>query len=464
MTDVELRLPLGSGQRLRKLVYAKSSHEVIAFCLVSHVVVGNTTVLLVRNVLSLGEGDYLDDPRHGAAWRGFAMLPAIEQAMRDGLGIVLVHAHDFAERARLSSDDLTSARRLVPMFQARVPGRPHGSIVVGQGTAAGFIAMPGREAGIVEQVRVRWIGSSLVDWPGTTGDSALDREVFDRQALVVGEQLQLASARVAVVGLCGGGSPTVQGLALAGVGTIIGIDPDHCELSNGHRLVGMRPADVRRHTPKTKVMSRLVRAIGNGSNFIGIEARVPEPSALDALTSADVIVGCGDNLHMRADLMEIAWRHAIPYIDEGVSIRALNGTSEEPRVSIGGNVYVFIPGGFCGWCCGFISEEKLRLECGGRENRSYFQNKKGEAQVASFNATVAGQAVSEVLQLLTGYRGSGLDPDELCAGTADRLQRGVLKFDGLRGTMEEWGARRRSDCQFCSSMLGMGSLIWTSAA
>jgi hypothetical protein len=289
-----------------------------------------------------------------------------------------------------------------------------------------------------------------------------DREVFDRQALVVGEQAQLARARVAVVGLSGGGSPTVQGLTMAGVGTIIGIDPDHCEPSNGHKLVGMHPVDGRQRTPKVDVMSRLVREIGNGTEFIGIQARVPEPVTLEALASANVIIGCGDNLHMRADLMEFAWRHAIPYIDEGVSVRALKGTADDSRVAIGGNVHVFIPGGFCAWCCGFISDEKLRAERGGREDRSYFQNKKGEAQVASFNATVAGQAVSEVLQLLTGYRGTTLDPDGL--RTDEGLQRGLLKFDGLRGTLEDWGARRRSDCPFCVATLGAGTVVWTEAA
>lgn len=56
--------------------------------------------------------------------------------------------------------------------------------------------------------------------------------------------------------------------------------------------------------------------------------------------------------------MEIAWRNAVPYIDVGVNIRGLAGPASEPRVAIGGNVHVFVPGGFCG----FISENKLRAE------------------------------------------------------------------------------------------------------
>jgi hypothetical protein len=42
------------------------------------------------------------------------------------------------------------------------------------------------------------------------------------------------------------------------------------------------------------------------------------------------------------------------------------------------------------------------------------------------------------LQLLTAYRGSSIDPAALAL--SDGRQRGVLKFDGLRGTLEEWAA------------------------
>jgi len=458
MRKVQLRLPLGLGHQLRELVFARARHEIVAFCLVSHELVGDTTILLVRRVVALDDADYLDEPSLGAAWKGSAMLPVIEMAMREGLGIVVVHAHDFPGKARLSADDLASARRLVPMFRARVPGRPHASIVLGRGTAAGLVALPGRNARRYDDVSVRWLGKSIVDWPSTEGDPAFDLEVFDRQALVVGDQGLLSRARVVVVGLCGGGSHVVQQLTHAGVGWIIGIDDDICDRTNLHRQIGMRPVDARKPTPKIKVMSRLVRSIGTGSRFVGIKARVPAPATLDALKSADVIIGATDNVHGRADVMDIAWRNLVPYIDVGANIRALERPASEPRVAIGGNVHVFIPGGFCGWCTGFISDEKLNAERDGRADRSYFQNKGGEAQVVSFNAVVAGQAVSEALQLLTAYRGSSIDPAALALG--DGRQRGVLKFDGLRGTLEEWGGARREECPHCNEALSAGSVVW----
>jgi hypothetical protein len=462
MSEVSLRLPLGLGHRLREIVSAEGEHEAVASCLVSHVEVCGSVVMLVRHVLAFAEEDYLHGGPHGAAWRGTAMLPAIELAMREGLGIVLVHAHDVAGQARLSRDDMSSAGRLVPMFQARVPGRPHGSIVLGRGTAAGVVALPGRAPALMKDLPVRWLGKSILHWPNELNDADGGPDVFDRQALVVGQQTMLTTARVAVVGLCGGGSHVVQQLAHAGVGTIVGIDGDVCDPTNLHRDVGMRPRDGQLGSRKTDVMARLVRAIGTGSRFVGVNALVPEPAALEALAGVDVIVGCVDNLHARADLQEIALRHLIPYVDVGVSVRALDGPPEAPRATIGGNVFVFIPGGFCAWCCGFVTEDKLRAERGGRDDRSYFQNRTGQAQVISFNAVVAGQAVSEVIQLLTAFRGSSIDPAAL--RTEDGQQRGALKMDGLRGTLQEWGAVRRVGCPSCTRALAAGKVLWTTPA
>jgi hypothetical protein len=204
-----------------------------------------------------------------------------------------------------------------------------------------------------------------------------------------------------------------------------------------------------------------VRAIDSGSKFVGVCARVPEPAALEAIQSADVIVGCVDTLQARAHIQEAAWRNLVPYVDVGVGIRSLKSNAMEPRVSIGGNILVLLPGGFCMWCCGFLSDENLDAERGGLP-ATYFQNKKGQAQVVSFNGVVASQAVSEVLQLLTAYRGTSLNPASLRLRSGH--QRGFLKHDGVRGTIEDWGAMRSATCPCCDALLGSGSVLWTAPA
>jgi hypothetical protein len=187
---------------------------------------------------------------------------------------------------------------------------------------------------------------------------------------------------------------------------------------------------------------------------------VPEAGAIEALKEADIIVGCVDNLHTRLDLQELAWRFLIPYIDVGVNIRGVEGARDsDPRVVIGGNVITLMPGGFCLWCCGFLSDEKLAQELAG-PNRSYFQNHTGEAQVVSLNGLVASQAVCEVLQLLTGFAGTGTRRKDLALNHEETSQRGFRKLNGISGTLQDWGATRRTTCHHCNDTLARGAVVW----
>jgi hypothetical protein len=111
-------------------------------------------------------------------------------------------------------------------------------------------------------------------------------------------------------------------------------------------------------------------------------------------------------------------------------------------------------------CCGFLTEEKLKAELAG-PNRNYFENREGEAQVVSLNGVVASQAVTEGIQLLTGFRGTSLRPSDIALPHEPSLQRGFYKLDGLRGTLEDWGAARRGTCAFCRSALGAGTVDWS---
>jgi molybdopterin-synthase adenylyltransferase len=377
---------------------------------------------------------------------------------------VVFHAHVHDGHPRLSEDDRRSAERLIPMFRARVPARPHGSVVLSRTHAGGLILMPDKPTSR-SKIDVRWLGASIVDWKTALPNPSISEPLeFARQLLVVREdgQRALAHARVAVVGLGGGGSHVAQQLAHLGVGEVTCIDPDRASKTDRHRLLGLTRLDVWLHRKKTKIVRRVVRRIGLSRRCRTIDERVPGPTALDVLKTADVIVGCLDNLHARADLQELSWRFLIPYVDVGVNIRAIQDPEPNgPGVTIGGNVLTLIPGGFCMWCSGFLSKAKLDAELAG-PNRNYFQNREGEAQVVSLNGVVASQAVTEVLQLLTGFGGSGLRRSQLALDAQPNLQRGFRKLDGVRGTLEDWGAPRRQDCPFCSSTLGAGGVAWTS--
>ena len=326
MTVLELRIPLGVGEALRDVIFRHGQHEYVAIALVSHARLADRDTLFIRHLLELPETAYRLKAGHGAAWSGSSMIPAIETAMEETLGIVLIHAHEHRGPPRLSEDDCSSAERLLPMFRTRVPTRPHGSVVLSESHASGILLMPGDSARRTE-IDVRWLGASIIDWrvPSPNRSNRAVVEDFARQLLVVTEdgQRTLAHARVAVVGLGGGGSHVVQQLAHLGVGEIIGVDGDHAAKTNRHRLTGMTRLDAWLRRKKTTIMRRVVRTVGLSNRCRMIEEPVPGPAMLGVLKTADIIVGGLDNLHARADLQELSWRFLIPYVDIGVNIRAI---------------------------------------------------------------------------------------------------------------------------------------------
>jgi molybdopterin-synthase adenylyltransferase len=388
------------------------------------------------------------------------MFPLMEAAMERGLGIVIFHAHDHAGLPGLSRDDLQSAEKLIPMFQKRVPTRPHGTVVVSRTHASGLVWLPGVRKP-QSLTKVRWFGSAIADFDCGEHSFLLETsDEYSRQALLVGAdgQAKLRGARVAVVGAGGGGSHVIQQLAYAGVGEIVVIDPDVYQNSNRHRLVAGVRADLDR--PKVDIFYRLVRKIGLGGRVRRVRAAVPDVEAVEALRHCDVIVGCVDTLFARSDLQELASRYLLPYVDIGATIRTLpEGPASDPRVVVAGNIFTFIPGSFCLWCCGFLTREKIDSEQNG-PMRGYFEKNSQEAQVVSFNGVLASQAVTEVLQILTGFRGVSLRQADLQLTGASTL-RGYKKFDGVSGNLNEWGGVRRTDCPHCRGVLGIGDVVFT---
>jgi len=400
--SIELRIPFRLGEVLQQHIYRQGPHEHVVFGLVSHSTRGNSTLLLLRDLFPLRECDYVPNAEHGASWRGSAMFPVMEAAMERGLGILIFHAHDQDGLPNLSRDDLQSADKLIPMFCKRVATRPHGTVVLSRTHASGLVWLPNSHKPQPLR-RVRWFGTAIIDFDCTSRSSRPFSigEEYARQVLLVGKegQISLRGSTVAVVGAGGGGSHVVQQLIYAGVGRIIVIDPDVYASSNRHRLVSGEQKDLGR--PKVDIFHRLARKVGLGGSVQRVRAAVPDSKAIQALLKADVIVGCVDTLFARADLQDIASRYLIPYVDIGATIRFVpDAEASDPRVVVSGNVLSFIPGSFCMWCLGFLSDEKLSHEQNG-PTRGYFEKNNQEAQVVSFNGLIASQAVTEVLHILT---------------------------------------------------------------
>lgn len=199
----------------------------------------------------------------------------------------------------------------------------------------------------------------------------------------------LDEARVAIIGLGGGGSHVAQQLAHVGLGTIVGFDPDAIDESNLNRLVGGTAADVPAETKKATIAERMIRAIRPDARPCMFPNDWRE--VFDVLHEADIIVGCVDLFRTRFELESLARRYLIPYIDIGMDVRRV----AKNRYAIAGQVALSLPGRPCLRCMGLITDDDLERERYGAAG--------GRPQVVWPNGMLASAAVGLVVQLLTPW-------------------------------------------------------------
>jgi sulfur-carrier protein adenylyltransferase/sulfurtransferase len=146
------------------------------------------------------------------------------------------------------------------------------------------------------------------------GTAAAERTLRQRTLPQIGASGQrlLERATVAVVGAGGLGSPAIQYLAAAGIGTLHVIDDDRVEPSNLNRqtLHGMDTvgglktdgavAAVRRLSPETTVVPHPVR--------------LTDANALDLLAGADVVLDGSDSFATRFTIHRAATALGIPVV------------------------------------------------------------------------------------------------------------------------------------------------------
>ena len=104
-------------------------------------------------------------------------------------------------------------------------------------------------------------------------------------------QVALAKAHVALVGLGGIGSPVLQYLAAAGLGTLTLIDDDAVDVSNLQRQTIFTEADIGR--PKTEAASEWVARFDPGIATRAVARRIDRDNAATTLDGHDlVLAGC----------------------------------------------------------------------------------------------------------------------------------------------------------------------------
>lgn len=138
---------------------------------------------------------------------------------------------------------------------------------------------------------------------------------FSRTELLIGPEAleKLKSSKVAVFGIGGVGSFTVEGLVRAGVGKLVLIDDDCICLTNINRQIHATRKTVGK--PKVEVMKERILAINPQAEVTTLQ-QFYMPDTADSLLADDYdyIVDAIDTVTAKLDLVVRAKRHNIPII------------------------------------------------------------------------------------------------------------------------------------------------------
>lgn len=129
-------------------------------------------------------------------------------------------------------------------------------------------------------------------------------------------QARLLSGHVALVGAGGIGSPAIQYLAAAGVGTLRVIDDDAVALSNLQRQVLFGTADI--DAPKAEAAVAAVARLTPDVHVIPILQRLTADNAALMLRDVDVVIDGSDSFETRLAVADAAQRLRIPLVSAAV--------------------------------------------------------------------------------------------------------------------------------------------------
>lgn len=122
------------------------------------------------------------------------------------------------------------------------------------------------------------------------------RQIFIEEIGLEGQR-KIMNSKVLVIGAGGLGSPVIQYLAAAGVGTLGVADFDEVELHNLNRQIIHNESTV--GISKVKSAGIFIRNLNHQIKFVGIEQKIDELNAEELISGFDIIIDGSDNFKTR---------------------------------------------------------------------------------------------------------------------------------------------------------------------
>lgn len=286
---------------------------------------------------------------------------------------------------------------------------------------------------------------------GYQESSAEHTEVQARQAAAFGKPFvdMLQSLRVGIVGCGGTGSPLATLIARAGIGELVLIDDDKLERSNLNRVRGLTASDV--NDPKAVKLKEFIENIGVSVKVAAFTSKIDEdPSALDALASCDVVIGCTDDFIGR-EVMNIAlYVYAQLLIDIGLGGKIGDGKDGEPTLRYHhARISCIMPeSGQCLFCQGILQNVWIRTQQEKRKNpditkeelkEKYLEDGETDAPgVGPFTSAAADFAIATLFDLIKPYRWS-----------RPEIRKDYFKIDFVQMEISSHRTEDNPDCPYC---------------
>ena len=325
-----VRMAAPEWDELRKLVLARyPKYEWATFARFGWRETKNHVVLTLARVDGPQEGD-LDCTVGNVAFQEQYTLRTALAAEKHCLGVGVIHSHPHDCRPVASRIDDEMDSYYSAYFGDFALGRPYASLIIS--IVDETLAVSGRvwwrdrwlpvEKFAIERTPCRlWVGG------GSRGIGESPRKRTERLSAAFGlrAEASLRNSTVGVIGAGGTGSAAIEILARAGVGRLIIVDPDLLSESNLERVHGSGDDDLRTKVSKVKLAEEHVRSIDPSCVVEGYVGSLPQDEVIDAVVTADVVLGCTDQQHSRLALSDIAMRYLIPSLDCGVSLEGHDG-------------------------------------------------------------------------------------------------------------------------------------------
>jgi len=424
---IRLRLAEFQHAALRQHLYPGDGLEAVALALCGRLSDGDSHWLCVHK-LHLVPYERCKRSSDLVTWTTEGLEALLQQAERQGMGLLKIHSHPGDYRAFSGVDDESDRDLFESVHGWLDDDLPHAStIMLPDGSMFGrTIDAAGRFHSID---RITVVGDEVKYWD--QDEDRADLPAFTQrhsQAFGDGTTRRLRRLRAAVVGCSGTGSPVIEMLVRLGIGELVLVDPDKVEEKNLNRITNSTMADALAERPKVLALADSIARIGLGTHVMPLTSSIDDLEAIRIVATCDIVFGCVDSVIGRDTLNSLATFYVLPYIDLGVRLEADGHGGID---SIFGTVHYLQPGGASLRSRRVYTDADLHAELLRRDDPAAYEKqlnagyivgvKEDRPAVVSVNTQLAAMAVNEFLARLHPFRD---DPNSEYAVHRNSLNQG----------------------------------------